>query len=187
MLGLVAMYADKSLVSTEAVRLAALGRLMSGPVTYSDLAQDIRYFTARIVGPSLDLLGSSLELLHLEGLIEPISGKSVKDDTELRITDGGKALFLDLMDANLKTPLDDTGRLVMALKLRFLFLLNTDGQLDQIDLLREIAEIELARLEDLQKSHGEGALAQSLELDIDEKRARIAWLNKLEDELENAA
>ena len=34
---------------------------------------------------------------------------------------------------------------------------------------------------------GKGPLAQSLDLDIEQKRARIAWLNKLEDELEDAA
>ena len=181
------MYADKSLVSTEAVRLAALGRLMAGTMTYADLASDIRFFTARIVGPSLDLLGSSLELLHLEGSVEPVSGDSMGDDTELRITDQGREQFEDLMEANLKTPQDDTGRLVMALKLRFLFLLPEDGQLDQIDLLREIAEIELARLEDLKESYDEGALGNSLALDIDQTRTRIAWLNKLEDELESAA
>lgn len=181
------MYADKSLVSTEAVRLAALGRLMAGTMTYAELAQDIRFFTARIVGPSLDLLGSSLELLHLDGSLEPVAGETLGDETQLRITDQGRGHFENLMEANLKTPLDDTGRLVMALKLRFLFMLPEDGQLDQIDLLREIAEIELARLEDLKESYDEGALGKSLALDIEQTRARIAWLNKLEAELESAA
>lgn len=181
------MYQDKSLVSTEAVRLAALGRLAAGAMTYADLAQDIRHFVTRIVGPSLDLLGSSLEILRLEGLIAPAEGSSVADDTEMVITESGRQDFLDLMDASLRAPLDDTGRLVMALKLRFLFEVPKEQQLDQIDLLRELAQSELARLEALQQSHAEGALAGSLALDIDQVNARIAWLNDLEAQLENAA
>lgn len=181
------MYQDKSLVPAEAVRLAALGSLATGSMTYAELAQDIRRFVARIVGPSLDLLGSSLEILRLEGLIAPASGSQVDDNTEMVITDGGRQSFLDLMDASLRVPLDDTGRLVMALKLRFLFELPKEQQLDQIDLLRELAQSELARLQDLQQSHGTGALAGSLSLDIDQVTARISWLNDLEAQLEAVA
>lgn len=181
------MYQDKSLVPAEAVRLAALGSLVARNMTYSELAQDIRRFVARIVGPSLDMLGSSLEILRLEGLIAPVSGNRVNDDTEMIITDSGRQSFLDLMDASLRVPLDDTGRLVMALKLRFLFELPKEQQLDQIDLLRELAQSELARLQDLHKSHGHGALAGSLSLDIDQVQSRIAWLTDLETQLEDAA
>lgn len=181
------MYQDKSLVPAEAVRLAALGSLITKTMTYADLAQDIRRFVTRVVGPSLDLLGSSLEILRLEGLIAPVSGTSVTDDTTMTVTEGGRQSFLNLMDASLRVPLDDTGRLVMALKLRFLFELPKEQQLDQIDLLREIAQSELARLEDLRSSHGVGALAGSLALDIDQVKARIAWLTDLESQLEDAA
>ena len=66
------MYKDNSLIPSEAVRLAALGLLAKRPRVYADLARDIRHFTARIVGPSLDLLGPSLELLKIEGLIEAV-------------------------------------------------------------------------------------------------------------------
>ncbi len=69
------MYKDNSLIPSEAVRLAALGLLAMRPRAYADLARDIRHFTARIVGPSLDLLGPSLELLKIEGLIEAIDPK----------------------------------------------------------------------------------------------------------------
>ena len=62
------MYKDNSLVPSEAVRLAALGLLARGPRgSYADLARDIRHITSRIVGPSLDLLGPSLELSRSKG------------------------------------------------------------------------------------------------------------------------
>src|SRR5262245_48552828 len=49
------MYKDNSLIPTEAVRLAALGLLTEGPRTYAELADEVRHFSSRIVGPSLDL------------------------------------------------------------------------------------------------------------------------------------
>ena len=73
------MYKDNSLIPSEAVRLAALGLLAKRPRVYADLARDIRHFTARIVGPSLDLLGPSLELLKIEGLIEAVDPKLPND------------------------------------------------------------------------------------------------------------
>ena len=66
------MYRDNTLIPTEAIRLAALGSLAEGDKQYAELASEIRYFVARITGPSLDLLGSSLELLHYEGLASPV-------------------------------------------------------------------------------------------------------------------
>ncbi|HYC12673.1 MAG TPA: hypothetical protein VEC75_00390, partial [Stellaceae bacterium] len=62
------MFRDRSLVPAEAIRLTALGLLAEGPRRYGDLAAAVRHFTGRIVGPSLDLMGSSLELLRYEGL-----------------------------------------------------------------------------------------------------------------------
>ena len=71
------MNRDNSLIPSEAVRLAALGSLWQGPKRYAELATEVRHFTGRIVGPSLELLGPSLEVLRLEGLIdaEPGSGQ----------------------------------------------------------------------------------------------------------------
>ena len=56
------MYCDNSLMPKEAIRLAVLGTLTSGlgSLRYADLAGAIRHFTSRIVGPSLDLMGTSL-------------------------------------------------------------------------------------------------------------------------------
>ena len=73
------MYRDNTLIPAEAVRLAALGSLVEGEKSYADLAREIRFFVARIVGPSLDLLGSSLELLRLEGLTAAKDGTAATD------------------------------------------------------------------------------------------------------------
>ena len=71
------MFRDNSLIPTEAVRLAALGFLAEAPRRYGDLAAEIRHFTGRVVGPSLDLMGTSLELMRFEGLIEAVDGVDV--------------------------------------------------------------------------------------------------------------
>ncbi len=173
------MYQDKPLTPTDAVKLAALGAMISGDLSYASLARDIRYFAARVVGPSLDLLGSSLEILRLEGLIE---NKITDDDLEkniLTITQSGKDMFNDLMSSMLRTPPDDASRLVYSLKLRFLNFLKDEERLDQIDLLREIAISELARFEDLKKTYGGDYLGNSLDMDINHANAKIAWFDSL--------
>ena len=58
----------------EAIRLAALGSLAGKPQRYAEVAGEVRHFVGRLIGPSLDLLGSSIELLRFEGLIEPVEG-----------------------------------------------------------------------------------------------------------------
>jgi len=173
------MYQDKSLGPTEAVKLAALGALMKQTMSYADLARDIRYFVTRVVGPSLDLLGSSLEILRLEGLIENQTQSGDPEKNILVISADGKDMFHDLMSCSLRTPPDDASRLVYVLKLRFLPFLAEEERLDQIDLLREIAETELARFEDLKNSHGEGYLGQALDMEISQTRDKLSWLEGL--------
>ena len=63
------MYRDNSLIPLEAIRIAGLGALSVRPLRYAEIAADIRRFSSRIVGPSLDLMGSSVEILRTEGLI----------------------------------------------------------------------------------------------------------------------
>src|SRR6185312_8429593 len=62
------MFKDQTLLPVEAVRLAALGLLAERSRKYADLATEIRSFIGLAVGPSLDLMGSSIELLRYEGL-----------------------------------------------------------------------------------------------------------------------
>ena len=80
------MYRDNTLIPSEAVRLLALGILADGERDYGDLAGEVRRFTSHVVGPSLDLVGSPIELLKVEGLIEPAEGGDRKEEARLRIT-----------------------------------------------------------------------------------------------------
>jgi hypothetical protein len=82
------MFRDKTLIPAEAIRLAALGMLAEGPRAYGALAGDVRHFASRIMGPSLDLLGPSLELLRHEGLAVA-EGSGERSATTLRITSAG--------------------------------------------------------------------------------------------------
>src|SRR5258708_9949928 len=116
------MYREKSLMPTKAIGLAVLGSLGLGARRYGDLATETRHFTAAIVGPSLDLLGTSIELLRFEGLIEPIDGQGMEDNAEMRLTAAGTSALHELLIAPLRSPLNDIRRLILALKLRFLHL-----------------------------------------------------------------
>src|SRR5579862_642450 len=110
------MYRDKSLMPTQAIRLAVLGSLGLGARRYGELATETRHFTGALVGPSLDLLGTSIELLRFEGLIEPVAGQGMADNAELRLTESGRDALHDLLSAPLRAPLNDVGRLTLALK-----------------------------------------------------------------------
>jgi len=79
------MFADNTLTPKEAIRLCALGTLALAeqPLRYSELASAIRHFTSRITGPSLDIMGTSIELLKFEGLVLPID-RSEEHTSELQ-------------------------------------------------------------------------------------------------------
>lgn len=180
------MYRDRTLVPTEAVRLAALGALMEGPRRYGELAEEIRFFTARVVGPSLDLLGSSLELLRIEGLAEDTGrggGDADGSARELAATDAGRDAFHALMDASVRAPLNDISRLVLFLKLRFLPLLDAEAQEDQLDMIADLVRTERARLDELAAQYGDRPLAPWLAFEIEQADRRLAWLEARMDEL----
>lgn len=175
------MFRDKSLVPTEAIRLAALGMLAERPWRYADLARAVRQFTSRVTGPSLDLLGPSLELLRYEGLIAPISGEGIADNAELRLTDEGRAVFARLMLSPLRVPLNDIGKLVAVLKVRFLDQLDADSRHDLLDSLIALHEGEIARLEDLRRGAPDADLfIQWVSQDLDLARTRLTWLHGLQ-------
>lgn len=173
------MYRDNTLIPTEAVRLVALGNLMEGERAYADLASEIRYFVGRIIGPSLDLLGTSLELLTYEGLVET-EGEENADDEVLRITAAGREAFVTLMTSNVRAPVNDVAKLVVALKLRFLHLLDDPDRAEQTTILVEMCETELARLEDLLSRYEEGYLRDWLILEIDQLKQRLDWFHSIE-------
>ena len=182
------MYADNTLTPREAVRLCALGTLASGSLRYSELAGEIRHFISHVLGPSLDVMGTSIELLKYEGLVTAAEGKGLEDNALLTITEVGREELTTLLTARIRAQSNDMNKLIMALKFRFLHLLETEDQLDQIDLLLEAAEGEVARLQSLRDHHADdsGLLGSWLDHDIQALRQRIAWLNDLSDKLENA-
>jgi len=174
------MFADNTLTPKEAVRLCALGTLASRPMRYSELAGTVRHFTSRMMGPSLELMGTSIELLRYEGLVEARDGAGMEDDAQLEITRGGRRELHSLLTARLRLG-SDLSKLVVALKIRFLDLLEPAERRAQVDLLIEAVETELARLIDLRGSSvdecGEdSALVAWLDHDIAQLEDRQAWL-----------
>ncbi len=90
------MYPDHSLMPKEAVHLAALGILAEEPRSYADLAAMVRDFTSHVVGPNLDLMGTSIQMLCFEGLIasghDGEHDKVLAPDAVLTITEQGRDL-----------------------------------------------------------------------------------------------
>ena len=172
------MYRDNTLIPTEAIRLAALGSLVESDPGYAALASEIRFFVAHIAGPSLDLLGTSLELLGYEGLAETLDGAAMEGDAILRVTDAGRAAFHSLMISNVRAPVGDVGKLIVALKLRFLHLLPAEERLDQTDMLIEMCELERARLSEMRGRYTDGSLANWLDLDIAQIEERLVWFQR---------
>ncbi len=178
------MYRDNTLIPTEAVRLAALGSLMEGEKPYADLASEVRNFVGRIAGPSLDLLGNSFELLVYEGLVEAEgdadADTGAHEDALLRITDAGREAFVVLMTSNVRAPINDVSKLVIALKMRFFGLLPAVAQAEQASQLVEMCETELARLEDLRAQYQTGRLYDWLTLEIEQLTQRLNWFRSIE-------
>ncbi|WP_430437223.1 hypothetical protein [Oceanibaculum nanhaiense] len=182
------MFRDNSLIPTEALRLAMLGFLAEGPKRYADLAATVRRFASRMAGPSLDLLAPSLELLRFEGLVAPVDGtaggESMEDNPALRLTDDGRTALLGLLSANMKPLANDLNKLVVALKLRFLNLLDREDQLVQLEMLEDLYRNERARLIDLKANEGaaimDGLLPAWLDQEIAQAEARIAWCEEMQ-------
>ena len=55
------MFRDKSLMPKEAIRLSALGLLSRGSMSYASVAKEVRHFTTRFWGPTLDVMAASIE------------------------------------------------------------------------------------------------------------------------------
>jgi hypothetical protein len=129
------MYRDNSLIPLEAMRIAALGALAEGSFTYAALAADVRHFTGLIVGPTLDLMGSSIEVLRAEGLIRSELGDG--PDAPLVLTEKGRETLLRLLQGGISPMSLTLSRLIVALKMRFLHLLPPAERTHQIELLIE--------------------------------------------------
>ena len=177
------MYRDNTLIPTEAVRLAALGALAGRDMRYAEVAADVRHFTQRIVGPSLDLVGTPTELLIVEGLVDPLDGTGMEDNATLRITGSGREEFVRLMTSSVRAPINDISKLILALKMRFLHHLPDGERAEQIELMVEMIQRELTRLSDLRATcTGEpGYFLEWLDQDIAATQKRLDWFEALRD------
>lgn len=171
------MYRDNSLIPKEAIRMATLGFLAEGDRSYSGLASEVRSFASRIVGPSLDLLAPSIELLKFEGLITPVSGRGMEDDAVLRLTDEGRVALENYLTASVRPGVSDLNKLVLAIKLRFIDLLGADKRGEQLEALEAMYEGERVRLLDLQQKEAKSGclLDDWLSLEIELVVRRIDW------------
>ncbi len=180
------MYRDNTLVPSEAMRLLALGILASHDRSYSELASEVRHFTGRIAGPSLDLVGAPLEVLKVEGLIAQKDPKAPEsDEVPLVITEEGRAELRRLLASNLRAPVSELNKLIIALKIRFLHFLPIEEQRLQAEMLVEISERELARLLDL-RSHNAAEtshLTTWLDHEIEQVKHRLSWYQELSGKL----
>ena len=179
------MFADNTLTPKETVRLCALGTLALGETRYETLANSIRHFISHITGPSLDVMGISIELLKYEGLIKVANKGTNKEDEELTITKNGRLELKALLTANVRPAATEISKLVVALKFRFLHLLDNNEQSIQAELLIEMTENELARLNDLNLYHEkeEGYLVGWLNHDISLLEKRLRWLENFKKNL----
>jgi len=184
------LYQDNSLLPREAVRLAALGILANSPRTYAALAAEVRNFASRVAGPSLDLMGTSIELLRHEGLIEPVNATETgKNDALYHLTGEGREELTRLLQARIRAPLSDVSKLIVALKFRFLHFLPLQGRRTQLAMMIEACETELVRYLDLRAQHsGEaGHLMEWLDQEIGSIENRLEWLRDFSDRLTDAA
>ena len=175
------MYSDRTLIPTEVIRLCALGTLTLAPMTYAELAREVRAFTGRLSGPTLDMMGTSIELLRTEGLIEAGEAAVAGAEPTLRLTATGEAELGALLSANLRNTLDDLSRTVFALKLRFLHLLEPAVARQQIERLIDISKADRVRRTDTKTRYGgePGYFGAWLDADIDRATDRVAWLTAL--------
>jgi len=161
--------------------MAALGALVTRARSYADIAAEVREFAARIVGPSLDLLGTSIELLKLEGLIAPVGDETDRDSEMLRLTGDGRLALEAYLKTNIRPGTSDLNKLVIALKLRFIDVLGAEERLDQLEGLKRMYEGEQARLRDLagHDEWSEGLMPNWLDIELDMVARRIEWCDEL--------
>src|SRR3546814_12708047 len=98
--------------------------LATRSMSYAELAREVRHFTGRIMGTSLDLVGAPLEVLKVEGLVANRSNASTpgtgnegdatdsdapdSDESELTGTPDGRAELARLRSASGRPPSSHT-------------------------------------------------------------------------------
>ena len=101
----------------------------------------------------------------------------------LAVTERGREELLTLLNANVRPPVTDINKLILAAKLRFLHLLPAPQQRLQAEMLAEMCERELLRLTQLRARHAgnPGYFQAWLDHDIAEITTRLAWFQDLRD------
>ena len=138
------------------------------------------------MGPSLDLLGTSIELLKLEGLIEVVENSGGDGEELLRLTKSGLQELKEYLKSTIRSGSSDLNKLVVALKLRFIEVLEPHERLDQLVGLQAMYQAERNRLQDLRK-HKEwsaGLLPGLLDLELAVTDQRLSWCGKQVEKIE---
>ena len=174
------MYRDNSLIPKEAIRMAALGALIRGERSYQSISEEVRQFSARIVGPSLDLMGTSIELLKLECLIEVDESHDDNGEELLQLTPSGIIELKEYLKSTIRSGGSELNKLVVALKLRFIEILEPLERLEQLISLKAMYQSEKNRLIDLVllKEWSGGLLPQLLDLELEVADKRIVWCDE---------
>ncbi|MFQ5776124.1 MAG: hypothetical protein ACE5GS_16515 [Kiloniellaceae bacterium] len=175
------MYRDNTLIPSEAVRLLALGILATRETGYAELAGEVRHFTGHVVGPSLELVGAPIEVLKVEGLVEAADPREGGESALLRVTEAGRRELVRLLNSNVRPAVSDINKLIIALKMRFLHLLEPEDQRLQAEMIGEMCERQLVRLTELRARHAAapGHLAAWLDHEIAQTRQSLDWFRNL--------
>lgn len=176
-----------------AIRLAALGMLWEGPQRYGDLTATVRQYVTRTLGPTADIMGTPLELLRHQGLIERVAEGAGGDET-LGLTERGRRDLRELMSAPLPGHDPALAGLLVALKLRFLDLLAPERRHELLALIDRHLAGEADRLRNLHAVHalapaGEaaGRMARWLGHEAELVQARVRWIRAERDRLAEGA
>ena len=124
-------------------------------------------------------MGTSIELLRHEGLIEPTDGADTGiSDAVFNLTEGGRDELVRLLQAQIRAPLSDVSKLIVALKFRFLHILPIEDRQTQLAMMIDACETELARYLDLRAQHYDeaGNLIGWLDQEIGSIENRLEWL-----------
>lgn len=173
------MQRDHTLMPAEALRLAALGTLATrGRMPYAALATEVRLFTASYGGSPVDVMASSIELLRFEGLIAIVERASDPGDAVVELTSDGRAEAERLLQSAVR-PAGAYAKLLVALKMRFLHLLDAEPRSEQIELLGEALWTERARLLDLRQRMADEHpdFLAWLDRDLDRVEAELGWFD----------
>ena len=173
------MQRDHTLAPVEGLRLAALGFLArSGPMTYAALATEVRLFATSYGASPVDVMSSSIELLRFEGFVTIGGETGEPGEAIVTLTGEGRAELQRLLRAPVRLA-GGWARLLTALKMRFLHMLDDEQRAVQAELLADALQGELARLEALRRrmADEDPDFVAWMDRDIERVAAELAWFS----------